>query len=771
MTLTRAYKLSVHTVAMWGLLALYSTGEFGLPLVAVAGLLVLMSSVLHARGLLLPPMAANVLTIVVFAVLLDLARRSLLDAAIYFFLFLLLIKLFTHRNTTDTLWVHTISFFLMVAAAVLTTSLGFAFVFLGYLVLMVLSLVLLTLMRTREHSVSRHAALPAVAFRDLPVLETQVAPVPATGAAGNAASGRFSRGFLLFVPLLSVVILGVAVWFFMVIPRLSTQRLFQPTSQRPPTGESVSAFGENIEFGALGRINMDPSVAMFVRPLDESRSSHVRLRGVALDSFDGARWRRTTRAATNERLPFDPFHRQAERHPLRRNLMIQPPGVTNFLFGDSFPISLRMDLDQPLVYDPTSNAVWLPHTLGREFHYTVHSRSEELESRVDPAKNYPVRAVDETRSLSRMLDEMRGTLRGRSRSMNAEERRLRSGRFALEDTYRLRCLQMPEALDGERLRGLAEEWTRDAETPFEKARAIEQRLRRDFRYSLNLRARGNFIESFLFDTREGHCEYFATSMVMLLRSIGIPARIVNGFYSAEWNNIALAFTVRQRDAHSWVEVYFDNYGWMTFEPTPAEGIARPSNVPYLQQSLGRLADALKVRWYRYMIDYSFTDQMGIIRSVLTAAYRVRSFMDDIRMREAGTPWRLRGEGIDPDLVARVVMMVAVATGGIALVVLLRGRIRPSRRRRAKFVIAFYADVVRQLARMGYELAPGETPREFARRVTVEHPELAEFRAVTEIYYNLRFRGRQPADDDWRRIRNLDRTVRDTRRGRARPVAA
>ena len=770
MTLTRAYRWSVLTVAMWGLLALFSTGEFGLPLVGVAGLLILMSQVLHSRGLLLPPMAANVLTIIVFAVLLDLSRSSLLDAAIYFFLFLLLIKLFTHRNTTDTLWVHTISFFLMVAAAVLTTSLAFAFVFLAYLLLMVLSLVLLTLMRTREQSAARHATLPAVAFRDLPVLESALPRTP-SGAHPDAASARFTRGFLLFVPLLSVVILGVAVWFFMVIPRLSTQRLFQPTSQRPPTGESVSAFGENIEFGAVGRINMDPSVAMFVRPLDEARGSHVRLRGVALDTFDASRWRRTSRASTNERIPFDPFHRQSERYPLRRNLMIQPPGVTNFLFGDAFPVSIRMDLDQPLVYDPQSNAVWLPHTLGREFHYTVHSRSEELEMRRDPAEHFPVRAVDETRSLSRMLDDMRGSLRGDRRPLNPEERRLRAGRFTLDDTYRLRCLQMPETLDAERLRALAEDWTSDAGTPFGKARAIEQRLRLDYRYSLNLRPRGNFIESFLFDVPEGHCEYFATSMVMLLRSIGIPARIVNGFYSAEWNNIALAFTVRQRDAHSWVEVYFDNYGWMTFEPTPAEGIARPSNVPYLQQSLGRLADALKVRWYRYMIDYSFTDQMGIIRSVLTAAHRVRSFMDDIRVRDADSPWRLRGEGIDAGLMTRVVVIIAITTAGVGLVALLRGYRRPARRRRAKFVIGFYADVIRQLGRMGYELSPGETPREFACRVTGEHPELDEFRAVTEIYYNLRFRGRQPADDDWRRIRDLDRTVRTVRRGRARAETA
>ena len=100
---------------------------------------------------------------------------------------------------------------------------------------------------------------------------------------------------------------------------------------------------------------------------------------------------------------------------------------------------------------------------------------------------------------------------------------------------------------------------------------------RSYRYSLELKGRPGSADPlavFLFESRAGHCEYFATAMAVMLRQTGIPARLVNGFRTGEYNALGDAWVVRQYDAHSWVEAYFKPYGWIEFDPTPAQAQAR-----------------------------------------------------------------------------------------------------------------------------------------------------------------------------------------------------
>ena len=84
------------------------------------------------------------------------------------------------------------------------------------------------------------------------------------------------------------------------------------------------------------------------------------------------------------------------------------------------------------------------------------------------------------------------------------------------------------------------------------------------------------VADFLFNVKAGHCEYFATAMAVMLRTRGVVARVVNGFLPGEYNEAAGAYTVRQSDAHSWVEVYFpETRSWVTFDPTPSAGRVEP----------------------------------------------------------------------------------------------------------------------------------------------------------------------------------------------------
>jgi len=116
--------------------------------------------------------------------------------------------------------------------------------------------------------------------------------------------------------------------------------------------------------------------------------------------------------------------------------------------------------------------------------------------------------------------------------------------------------------------GACQEDRRFVGHPFDKAVAMESYLRDNFTYTLNLRSKpgDDPLAHFLFETRAGHCEYFASAMAIMLRTLGIPSREVNGFLPGEYNDVAGDYIVRASDAHSWVEAYFPGSGWGDLRP-------------------------------------------------------------------------------------------------------------------------------------------------------------------------------------------------------------
>ncbi len=112
-----------------------------------------------------------------------------------------------------------------------------------------------------------------------------------------------------------------------------------------------------------------------------------------------------------------------------------------------------------------------------------------------------------------------------------------------------------------------------AANPYDKARAIESWLRKNIRYNETISAppaNTDTVEWLLFDVKEGYCTYYATAMIVMLRHLGIPARLAAGFSQGDYDAASGQFIVRERDAHTWVEVYFPSYGWIDFEPTSAQ---------------------------------------------------------------------------------------------------------------------------------------------------------------------------------------------------------
>ncbi|MBW7473770.1 transglutaminase [Paenibacillus oenotherae] len=169
-----------------------------------------------------------------------------------------------------------------------------------------------------------------------------------------------------------------------------------------------------------------------------------------------------------------------------------------------------------------------------------------------------------------------------------DEKKLRSvaesgDSSSVSDMY----LQLPSGLPS-RVSDLALEISRDGATPYDKVRAIESYLQSNFKYTnepdLSKKESKDFVDAFLFEMKEGYCDYYSTAMAVLTRSIGIPARWVKGYAPGsmpidpetlrlEGTGVDVnpegkgTYTVRNADAHSWVEVYFEGYGWFPFEPT------------------------------------------------------------------------------------------------------------------------------------------------------------------------------------------------------------
>lgn len=175
-------------------------------------------------------------------------------------------------------------------------------------------------------------------------------------------------------------------------------------------------------------------------------------------------------------------------------------------------------------------------------------------------------------------------------------------------------LQLPEDLDP-RVARLARQIADQAGTnPYERARAIEHYLRTELDYTVVPEESGlrQPLSGFLFDTRRGHCEYFATALTVMLRTLGIPARVVNGFYGGDWNQFGGYWVFRQSDAHSWVEVNFGEAGWVYFDATP-EGLGglRPETTSWLSEAV----DVLIADWYEIVLDYDLSTQLDFVDSV------------------------------------------------------------------------------------------------------------------------------------------------------------
>jgi len=250
----------------------------------------------------------------------------------------------------------------------------------------------------------------------------------------------------------------------------------------------------------------------------------------------------------------------------------------------------------------------------------------------------------------------------------------------------------------------------------------------DAKCSQKPRLERDSIDDFLFNTRRGFCEHFASAFTVLARAAGIPARVVTGYQGGEFNPLGGYLIVRQSDAHAWSEVWLDGKGWVRVDPTAAvapERIERgldaamPGHEPVPGRVLRnhrvlsniRLAwDALNTFWNDQVIEFGETQQRWLAE---------RIGIENLGVRQLG-----------------LAIALTLALFFAALAMYLAWRFRPLER---DPVQAVYAGLCRKLARANLPKRPHEGPNDYLSRVAAARPQLArELQEIRSIYTALRY---------------------------------
>lgn len=284
------------------------------------------------------------------------------------------------------------------------------------------------------------------------------------------------------------------------------------------------------------------------------------------------------------------------------------------------------------------------------------------------------------------------------------------------------------ALSGDislRVRTLALEIIKAYDNNYDKAKAVEKYLRQNYKYTLKppkLTSQDEFTDHFLFEGKEGYCTYFATSMSVLLRAAGVPCRYVEGFL-AEYKGTETR-EIRGTNAHAWVEVYFDDYGWVTFEPTPQ----------YPEVELLRAQNAIGVIETEVAAD-AVSGDIGIAN---TSARRGQ--LEDGEMVGNGTIYEDGKSHINIiNIVLIIVLSLLIIRFAFMYIMWVIKEIELGRSKGRRYALNYIKDMIWHLRRTGFTMKPEETLREFLKRIKYNTEEnLSDISNVTLILEKIRY---------------------------------
>jgi transglutaminase-like putative cysteine protease len=539
-------------------------------------------------------------------------------------------------------------------------------------------------------AIARHAALPGVDIGLIVVwaLATLLALLLVDRAQADAT--RRLRGSRPLPPraqetlrVASVLALVVFVAVIAFAPTIAQAVRRDVTSGRSPTRDDLRDASPTLnasdQLDMTNRPRLSDNVVFTV---DADRPDFWR--GETWDVWNGAGWGRSryrqphalSRNGTHLDVPVDPRDVAAQRgEPMRQTFHLEA-SFSNVVFAAPTPVALETD---QLVVARDDSSLAVVGGFGRGATYTVTSRRA-------PATEATLRAS--------------------------------SAEAAPTDVVSQYVESPASRTTTPRVRALAADITAGAPTAYDKVRAIEGWLAQHTKYSLDApaaRAGEDIVDDFVFETHVGWCEQISSTLVVMLRSVGVPARVATGFVTGHRDVLTGRYVVRERDAHAWAEVYFPGVGWQGFDPT--------ASVPLAGE-----------------------------------APRASSWLDEAR---AALPFLIA--------IVLVVLALAFAWGALR---------RRARARSARRTPSWGATMLHRVERLGrgaeVPVVPGQTVREYTQTVAVRvgEPQLVAVGAAIDADA-FSASGAAPGDraEAERALGQVERAVRDrrSRRRRARVV--
>jgi transglutaminase-like putative cysteine protease len=608
--------------------------------------------------------------------------REFVPATVHLVLFLAVTKLLTASSERDYNLVKIVAFLELLAACIVSGSMNF-FIFLGLFIILAVATFASGEIRRSSRKQGRlvRAGLRSVQWR--------IAALTVVTAIG---------------------ILALTGGMFFILPR-TARAAFQRLA---PDRFRLQGFSNEVVLGEIGEVKTSKTPVMRVRALDALSApqsppfavlgTNLKWRGTALSHFDGRRWSNPVPLPEDSVriVPSTQLIANDERPPAtvpRLNYEVHmQDSSSDVLFFAGVPEYLN--INAPLVMRSFTGSYRVPFGLAQPLSYSAYAYL--------PPPEGPV-------SL---------------RPLDPDERQ--------------RYLELPHT--DLRITALASEWTAGARTPFREAEAIESHLRKDFRYSLQLPKSqpSDPISDFLFRRRQGHCEYFASAMAVMLRTLGVPARVVTGFQSGEFNPISGWLVIRSSDAHSWVEAWMPRRGWTVFDPTPPDPNAGAVTA---WTRIGYYFDAAETFWQEWVLNYNMDRQLLLAFKMQTSTRSGLSWMDNVTVsidhaRRAVTAFFRRWGA------TLAVFLIVAALGiyfGPRIRVTWNTRRRVLRVQRgqaqASDATLLYNRMLNLLSRKGIEKPAWVTPVEFARSLPPSHltPLIED---LTAAYNDLRFGSRR-----------------------------
>jgi protein-glutamine gamma-glutamyltransferase len=386
-------------------------------------------------------------------------------------------------------------------------------------------------------------------------------------AVARSGLRRFHPRLAALTAIVTFLILGLTAGLFFMLPRTADAAFRHLVAKR----FYLPGFSNEVTLGEIGEIKSTTRPVMHVHFENSELPRDLKWRGATLSEFNGRSW-------------FEPSSDSE---------LISPSEKWRFKLASD---EQRRNLGPPIHYSVTVDGLDSDVLFFAGVPELVYIRQELLRSRADGSfRMGRLAAGNFSYEVFSSLDGAQFT-GGRGGFLSSHQR----GRY----------LELPPMLDP-RIPELAQHVTQTSQSDGERAIQVAQYLRHGYKYTLELPSHEvrDPLAYFLFQRKKGHCEYFASAMAVMLRTLGIPSRLVTGFQSGIWNPLTELYVIRACDAHTWVEAWLRGAGWVTFDPTPPD--PNPGAIS-LATRLALYADAVETFWQEWVVSYDLAHQANLV---------------------------------------------------------------------------------------------------------------------------------------------------------------